>query len=139
MVECKTIFYDARKTALCERTLKESISGLDLNMNEVLFATDKNTLGALLEKAFGECDTVFIIGGLGFDDRRNAADIVSGLLSSNCIDECKKLKNVLGNDGYVIRANRQLLFLLPDEPKQISAIMQNTVAKYFKFRENARV
>ena len=68
MVECKTIFYSARKTSLCERALKKSFSELDLDMSDISFAADRESLCNALTEAFGECNIVFVIGGLGFGD-----------------------------------------------------------------------
>lgn len=139
MVECKTVFYSARKTSLCERALKKSFSELDLDMGNVSFAADKGSLYNVLTEAFGECNIVFVIGGLGFGDERDIKNIVSRLIKSSCVDDCKKLKNPLGDDGCVVRAQHQLLVLLPDEPEQIEAIMQGAIAGYIKITENARV
>lgn len=139
MVECKTVFYSARKTSLCERALKKSFSELDLDMGNISFAADKGSLCNVLTEVFGECNIVFVIGGLGFGDERDVKNIVSRLIKSSCVDDCKKLKNPLGDDGCVVRAQHQLLVLLPDEPEQIEAIMQGAIAGYIKITENARV
>ena len=109
MVECKTIFYSARKTSLCERALKKSFSELDLDVSDISFA-----------------------------DERDVKKIVSRLIKSSCVDDCKKLKNPTGDDGYIIRADSQMLVLLPDEPEQIEAIMQGAITGYIKIRGNAR-
>lgn len=138
MVECKTIFYSARKTSLCERALKKSFSELDLNMSEISFAADRGSLCDALTEAFAECNIVFVIGGLGFGDERDVKKIVSRLIKSSCVDDCKKLKNHTGDEGYIIRAESQLLVLLPDEPEQIEAIMQGAITGYIKIRGNAR-
>lgn len=139
MVECKTVFYSARKTSLCERALKKSFSELYLDMGDISFAADKGSLCNALTEAFTECNIVFVIGGLGFGDERDIKKIVSCLVKSSCVDDCKKLKNTLGDDGYVIRAQHQMLVLLPDEPEQIEAIMQGAIAGYIKIRGNARM
>lgn len=138
MVECKTIFYSARKTSLCERALKKSFSELDLDMSDISFAADRGSLSNALTEAFGECNIVFVIGGLGFGDERDVKYIVSRLIKSSCVDDCKKLKNPTGDDGYVVRADSQMLVLLPDEPEHIEAIMQGAITGYIKIRGNAR-
>ena len=138
MVECKTIFYSARKTSLCERALKKSFSELDLDMNDISFAADRGSLCNVLTDSFGECNIVFVIGGLGFGDERDVKKIVSRLIKSSCVDDCKKLKNPTGDDGYVVRADSQMLVLLPDEPEHIEAIMQGAITGYIKIRGNAR-
>ena len=139
MVECKTLFYNARKTSLCERMLKKSFLGINLEPHDISFVTDKKALKKILTDSFKECNIVFIIGGLGFGDERNISDILSRLLKPSCVDECKKLKNDTGDDGYVVRANNQLLILLPDEPEQIQAIMKGAVLGYISNIENTRV
>lgn len=138
MVECKTIFYSARKTSLCERALKKSFSELDLDVSDISFAADRGSLCNALTEAFGECNIVFVIGGLGFGDERDVKYIVSRLIKSSCVDDCKKLKNPTGDDGYVVRADSQMLVLLPDEPEQIEEIMQGAITGYIKIRGNAR-
>lgn len=138
-MDCKTVFYAARKTSICERALKKSFSEIDLNLNDISFAADRGSLISILTDAFGECNIVFVIGGLGFDDERSIKNIVSRLVIASCVDDCKKLKNVYGDDGYVIRAQHQLLILLPDEPEQIEAIMQCAIVGYIKNSENAGV
>ena len=51
----------------------------------------------------------------------------------------EKLKNENGADGYVLRAQNQLLIILPDEPEQIEDIMQGPINGYIKINDNARV
>lgn len=107
-------------------------------MSEISFAADRGSLCDALTEAFAECNIVFVIGGLGFGDERDVKKIVSRLIKSSCVDDCKKLKNHTGDDGYIIRADSQLLVLLPDEPEQIEAIMQGAITGYIKIRGNAR-
>lgn len=128
----KIIFYSARKTSFCEKSLMKSFSELNLSLADVSFSTDKSSLGKLLGEAFSECDIAFVIGGLGFDDDRALPTIISQAVSGSGIDEYKKLRNPLGCDGYLLRADNQLLILLPDEPEQIEAVMQGPVSRYIK-------
>lgn len=138
-MECRIIFYAARKTSFCERSLRKSFSELNLSLAEVSFATDRGSLGNELTKSFEKCDIVFVIGGLGFDDKRAVQTIISHAVTDSVIDDYKKLKNDSGDDGYVLRAENQLLILLPDEPEQIEAVMQGPISGYIKITENARV
>ena len=107
-------------------------------MSDISFAADRGSLCNALTEAFAECNIVFVIGGLGFGDERDIKYIVSRLIKSSCVDDCKKLKNPTGDDGYVVRADSQMLVLLPDEPEQIEAIMQGAITGYIKIRGNAR-
>ncbi len=138
-MDCRIIFYAARKTSFCERALRKSFSELNLSLTDVSFATDRGSLGDGLIEAFKRCDVVFVIGGLGFHDSRAIQSIISHAVKDSVVDDYKKLKNDSGNDGYILRAQNQLLVLLPDEPEQIEAVMQGPVSGYIKITENARV
>lgn len=61
--------------------------------------------------------------------KRNKS-IISRALCETPVNDCKKLKNENGDDGYVVRAANQILILLPDEPEQIESIMQGPLRKY---------
>lgn len=136
-MNCKLIFYAARKTSFCEKALQKSFSELDLELVQTLFATDSEGLGIFLTDAFRKYNIVFVIGGLGFGDDKGIVSIISKAVADISIDDCKKLKNEFGDDGFVLRAQNQVLVLLPDEPEQIEAIMQGPVGEYI--RANSKI
>ncbi len=136
-MNCKLIFYAARKTSFCEKALQKSFSELDLEFVQTLFATDSEGLGIFLTDAFRKYNIVFVIGGLGFGDDKGIVSIISKAVADISIDDCKKLKNEFGDDGFVLRAQNQVLVLLPDEPEQIEAIMQGPVGEYI--RANSKI
>lgn len=129
-MNCRLVFFAARKTSFCERALQKSFSELDLELVKTCFATDSEQLGVELTDAFKKLNVVFVVGGLGFDDEKGIKSIISRALCKTPVNDCKKLKNENGDDGYVIRAANQLLILLPDEPEQIEEIMQAPLRKY---------
>ena len=131
-MNCSVIFYSARKTSFCEKALKKSFPELGLNFTSSVFAVKKDELGAALMKSFSENDVVFTVGGLEFGDNRNVRDILSQAAAGSEPSLCRKLKNDSGDDGYLIRAGRQLLVMLPDEPEQIQQIMSGALAGYIK-------
>lgn len=131
-MNCSIIYYSARKTSFCEKVLKKAFSELELNLSSAVFATKREELGEELTKAFKGADTVFTVGGLEFDDSRSARDLVSSAAKDNAPDLCRRLKNNAGDDGYLLRAGKQLLIMLPDEPEQIEEIMRGPVAAYIK-------
>lgn len=133
------IFYSARKTSACEHSLRKSLPQLALSVADTSFAVDNNEIGLQITSAFERCNLVFVIGGLGIDGSRGIKSIISRALGKVSYDECKKLRNSTGEDGYVIRAGRQLLVLLPDEPAQIEELMQGPVVTYIQLAENRRV
>lgn len=129
-MNCRIVFFAARKTSFCERALQKSFSELDLELVKTCFATDSEQLGNELTDAFKKLNVVFVVGGLGFDDEKGIKSIISRALCETPVNDCKKLKNENGDDGYVVRAANQILILLPDEPEQIESIMQGPLRKY---------
>lgn len=129
-MNCRLLFFAARKTSFCERALQKSFSELDLELVKTCFATDSEQLGNELTDAFKKLNVVFVVGGLGFDDEKGIKSIISRALCETPVNDCKKLKNENGDDGYVVRAANQILILLPDEPEQIESIMQGPLRKY---------
>lgn len=129
-MNCRLVFFAARKTSFCERALQKSFSELDLELVKTCFATDSEQLGNELTDAFKKLNVVFVVGGLGFDDKKGIKSIISRALCETPVNDCKKLKNENGDDGYVVRAANQILILLPDEPEQIETIMQGPLRKY---------
>lgn len=129
-MNCRLVFFAARKTSFCERALQKSFSELDLELVKTCFATDSEQLGNELTDAFKKLNVVFVVGGLGFDDEKGIKSIISRALCETPVNDCKKLKNENGDDGYVARAANQILILLPDEPEQIESIMQGPLRKY---------
>ena len=129
-MNCRLVFFAARKTSFCERALQKSFSELDLELVKTCFATDSEQLGNELTDAFKKLNVVFVVGGPGFDDEKGIKSIISRALCETPVNDCKKLKNENGDDGYVVRAANQILILLPDEPEQIESIMQGPLRKY---------
>lgn len=129
-MNCELIFYSARKTSFCERSLLKSFSEMGLSLSGSSFSTDSDGLGTKISQAFKKCNIVFVIGGLGMDGIRGIKSIISRALARANVDECKKLRNGLGDDGYVFRAQQQILILLPDEPGQIEEIMRGSIGRY---------
>ena len=129
-MNCRLVFFAARKTSFCERALQKSFSELDLELVKTCFATDSEQLGNELTDAFKKLNAVFVVGGLGFDDEKGIKSIISRALCETPVNDRKKLKNENGDDGYVVRAANQILILLPDEPEQIESIMQGPLRKY---------
>ncbi len=132
-MDCVIIFYSARKTAYCERALKKSLSRLDMSRAEISFAINAADMGSRIISGFKSCNAVFVVGGLSVNGGSGTKEIISRALGTVDFDECKKLKNSSGEDGYVVRSGKQLLLLLPDSPEQIEEIMQGSAAAYIQF------
>ena len=131
-MNCELIFYYSTKTNLCEKALKKSICGLDLNFQTALFAASPEKLGELAIDIFGKTNVVFVIGGLS-GDKNGIENVLSKALAAKLPDDLKKLKNPLSSsDGYLVRMGGQLLIALPDEPAEIEAIMSGPLRCYIE-------
>lgn len=138
-MNCQLIFYSARKTAFCERSLSRCFSGLNIRLLNVSFAVDSKELGEYVTKAFESCDLVFIVGGFSLDGDKRILNILSNALAKANVDEVKKLYNEDGEDGYVFKSGNQLLIALPDAPYHICEIMQGPVSRYIQITDSVRV
>ena len=138
-MDCRLVFYSARKTSFCERALKKSFLELDLKLLKTSFAVKAKQLVDFLSESFSGCDMVFVIGGLSLDEERNAKTIIASSVDGSSVDDIKRLDNESGEDGYVLRAKNQFLIMLPDEPYQIENIMQGAIGKYIKIGQSVSV
>lgn len=129
-MDCTIIFYSARKTSLCERALKDSLSTSTLAVRDAFFSNGSDGLAEGIKKAFGNSPVVFVIGGTRLYDERQVTSVISNVIEAQSIDECKRLKNNFGDDGYVLKSGEQTMILLPDEPDGIKDIMKEYVIQY---------
>ncbi len=131
------IFYAARKTSLCERSLRKSFSELDLIADEAKFALNSKALGQLVTSSLKTNDIVFVTGGLDMGGDNDSPGIFARVFADNPPKEMKRLKNSSGSDGYVFASDLQAIVLLPDEPEQIESIMNGALRGFLKrYREN---
>lgn len=131
-MNCEVIFYLAAKTNLCEKELKKSINGLDLNFTDAFFATEPQTLGNLIIDKFENSNVVFVIGGLT-GEKTGIENVLSRALAGKSPDDLKKLRNPLSpHDGYLIRQGGQLLVVLPDSPDEIREILSAELKGYLE-------
>ncbi len=138
-MDCRLVFYSARKTSFCERALKKSFLELDLKLLKTSFAVKAKQLVDFLSESFLGCDLVFVIGGLSLDEDRNAKTVIASAVDGSSVDDLKKLDNESGEDGYVLRAKNQYLIMLPDEPDQIESIMQGAIGRYIRVGQSVSV
>ena len=124
-MNCRLVFFAARKTSFCERALQKSFSELDLELVKTCFATDSEQLGNELTDAFKKLNVVFVVGGLGFDDEKGIKSIISRALCETPVNDCKKLKNENGDDGYVVRAQIRFLFFCPMNPSRLNPLCRD--------------
>ena len=131
------IFYAARKTSLCERSLRKSFSELDLIADEAKFAANCKTLGELVVSSLKTNDIVFVTGGLDIGGESDSPSVFARAFADTPPLEMKRLKNSSGSDGYVFASDSQAIILLPDDPQQIENIMNGALRGFLKrYREN---
>ena len=119
-MNCRLVFFAARKTSFCERALQKSFSELDLELVKTCFATDSEQLGVELTDAFKKLNVVFVVGGLGFDDEKGIKSIISRALCETPVNDCKKLKTVT----TVMSSEPQTscLFFCPTNPLRLKRL-----------------
>ncbi|MBR1482009.1 MAG: hypothetical protein IJ598_03460 [Ruminococcus sp.] len=130
-MDCSLIFYAARKTSLCEKTLRKGFAPLGVRVASSCFANSAQTLGERLCEAFGSHQIAVIIGGLDFTDDRSIVGIISRAAAGSHPELVRRLPHPDGG-GYLLRAGSQLLLLLPDEPSRVETILRGTLADYMK-------
>lgn len=131
-IDCELIFYTAMKTSLCERSLKKRFSELDLSLKRTSLASSSQELGESLKTALADCSCVFVIANLSIDGERNAKEIMSKGLAESDLDDYKKLRNEDGEDGFVFKAGKQMIAILPDNPEQIDNLMNGPLSDSIK-------
>ena len=134
------IFYAARKTSLCERSLRKSFSELDMIAGESKFAANCKALGELVVSSLQTNDIVFVTGGLDIGGDTDSPSVFARALADNPPKEMKRLKNSSASDGYVFATESQAIILLPDDPQQIESIMNGALRGFLKrYRENKMI
>ena len=130
-MEYSIVFYAAKRTALCEKALKRNFSRLACGAASSVFAAGRAELGDQISKSFSRHDLVFVIGGLDFGDARRITAVIGQALEGARADDVKKLYGG-SKDGYLIRAGRQLLVLLPDSPEVIKTVARGCLCGYIE-------
>lgn len=132
-MNCHIIFYMAKKTSLCEKALKKSIDTFSIHSEKTIFATSPKQLGSSLINALSVSNIVFTVGGLSDFDEASIENVFSNALSKHPEAEVKKLRNTISdNHGYLITQGCQAIIALPDEPDEISNILNKSVQEYLQ-------
>ena len=118
---------------MCERKLIKCLSANQLSHSGSSFATKNEALGAKLIEAFDSGEITFLIGGLDFDDSRNAVKVISNAAAESEPELVKKLRGIDGHDGYMLKSGGKLMIMLPDDPDQIEAIAKGELSEYLKY------
>ena len=131
-MKCDLIFYLAKKTALCEKKIKELFVTTVYQLNSVTASTTPDSLGMQLTDALNCVNLIFVVGGLRDNDVRAISNVLSKALansSTNIIP--KRLKNEVGDfDGYILRSGKQTIICIPDNPEEIENILNENMFNY---------
>lgn len=131
-MKCDLIFYLAKKTALCEKKIKELFANTVYQLNSVTASTTPDSLGMQLTDALNCVNLIVVVGGLRDNDVRAISNVLSKALansSTNIIP--KRLKNEVGDfDGYILRSGKQTIICIPDNPKEIENILNENMFNY---------
>lgn len=131
-MKCDLIFYLAKKTALCEKKIKELFANTIYQLNSVTASTTPDSLGMQLTNALNCVNLIVVVGGLRDNDVRAISNVLSKALansSTNIIP--KRLKNEVGDfDGYILRSGKQTIICIPDNPKEIENMLNENMFNY---------
>lgn len=131
-MKCDLIFYLAKKTALCEKKIKELFANTIYQLNSVTASTTPDSLGMQLTDALNCVNLIVVVGGLRDNDVRAISNVLSKALansSTNIIP--KRLKNEVGDfDGYILRSVKQTIICIPDNPKEIENMLNENMFNY---------
>lgn len=131
-MKCDLIFYLAKKTALCEKKIKELFVTTIYQLNSVTASTTPDSLGMQLTDALNCVNLIFVVGGLRDNDVRAISNVLSKALansSTNIIP--KRLKNEVGDfDGYILRSGKQTIICIPDNPEEIENMLNENMFNY---------
>ena len=131
-MKCDLIFYLAKKTALCEKKIKELFANTVYQLNSVTASTTPDSLGMQLTDALNCVNLIVVVGGLRDNDIRAISNVLSKALansSTNIIP--KRLKNEVGDfDGYILRSGKQTIICIPDNPKEIENMLNENMFNY---------
>lgn len=131
-MKCDLIFYLAKKTALCEKKIKELFVTTVYQLNSVTASTTPDSLGMQLTDTLNCVNLIFVVGGLRDNDVRAISNVLSKALansSTNIIP--KRLKNEVGDfDGYILRSGKQTIICIPDNPEEIENMLNENMFNY---------
>lgn len=131
-MKCDLIFYLAKKTALCEKKIKELFANTIYQLNSVTASTTPDSLGMQLTDALNCVNLIVVVGGLRDNDVRAISNVLSKALANSSINIIpKRLKNEVGDfDGYILRSGKQTIICIPDNPEEIENMLNENMFNY---------
>ena len=126
------IFYQSKKTSLCEKKLSDILNKTSIFQNTTAFATTPIDLGQRLVESLNCCYLVFVVGNLSTGDSNSFTRVISRAIANSnmTLSNTKKLRSLLGPDGYIISCGKQVIVALPDDPCEIESMLSHEVMDY---------
>ncbi|MDP4120759.1 MAG: hypothetical protein Q8876_06880 [Bacillota bacterium] len=131
-MKCQLIFYQARKTGYNESAFQMALRNTPFEISDISSAGTAKDFGKQLNESFRNCDLTFICGGLNSESDENIGIILSYAIQNSQIklSDVRKIKNEIGDDGYLVRSENGTLIVLPDSPEEIEAMIDKTLLNY---------
>lgn len=128
----EVLFYHSGRTAEIERLLEKKLGSTGLVRRASSAATEPEELPAQLSESLRASGIVFIIGGMD-GSRYSTEKILSavlkssggGITSDRLIDEEE-------NTGYILRAEKQMIVLLPDNTQAVENMLDYHIIEELK-------
>lgn len=123
------IFYHSGRTAETECLLEKKLNRFKLERSKTTAATTPDKLVSTLNATLKRVEIIFICGGL--DDSRQSTDsVLSAVLTAgNGKLLSEKLIDEKGNIAYIIRAEKQLIIVVPDDPEVIEGMSDRKITE----------
>lgn len=131
-MDYEIIFYHSGKTAEIERMLERRLEGLGLKRSISAAAADPSELAGMLGKSLSRCELIFVVGGL--DNSTGSTDnVLSSVLSSEKGKlSSERLIDDNENTAYLIRSEKQLIAVVPDETEVIEKMLDKKIISEIK-------
>ena len=130
-MEYEIIFYHSGRTAEIERLLEKRLEALDLSRRISAAAADPEELSEMLRKSMSGCELIFVVGGLD-NSKKSTDNVISSVLSSEKGLSSERLIDDDENTAYLIRSEKQLIAVVPDDTEVIEKMLEKKIVSRIK-------
>lgn len=142
-MKCYLIYYYAKKTALCEKALKNELAGCGIEIMKILGAAHPEYFGRMLTDGLAHCNLVITVGGLNSSGDVSLENTLSTAVekAGGTMEDVRKLPFGKEQDkfGYIIEKGSQCIVALPDSPEGISELFDEPLSKYFEEKAKSQL
>lgn len=118
-MEYQIIYYNASKTALCERALSCGLSAHGFSHAGANAAATRQILGRFLSGIFCRYNLVFIVNGSSDDLKQ----IITSAIGADRNFGCEEFE-----DAFILTCAPQCLTVLPDDPQKITDLLESGIS-----------